>query len=209
MPRYNAYRYGYRISHSVLSLTMLIDTITAKNLELVYNTIHTHTKRNTLLGVVDYTLTPMGKRLLRTNILQPPCNANIINNRLNAIEELCKNEECIYNIQSCLKQLVDIDCVISFIAKIPNASAKNSVLAVQYSEQKINHVVHLKQTVKSIKTIAKSLPDHIKNSSSQLNQQDHPCILLYTAYNVSYFNLYYIYYINIICYRFYQMRYLV
>lgn len=169
---------------------MSIDTITAKNLELVHNTTHTHTKRNTLLGIVDYTLTPMGKRLLRTNILQPPCNINVTNDRLDAIEELCKNEECIYNIQSCLKQLVDIDCIISFIVKIPNTNAKNSVFAVRYSEQKINHVVHLKQAMKSIKAIAKSLPDYVKNPLSQLNQQDHPCTLLHTIYNVSYFKLY-------------------
>ncbi|KAG1103377.1 hypothetical protein G6F42_017230 [Rhizopus arrhizus] len=160
--------------------TMLIDTITAKNLELVHNTTHTHSKRNTLFGILDYTLTSMGKRLLRTNILQPPCSIEVINDRLDAAEELCHNEECIYNIQSSLKQLVDIDSIISFIAKIPVKNPQqNSIFAVQYSEQKINHVVHLKQVIKSIKAIAKSLPQHSVNSSRQ-----QPCELLRTIYNI-------------------------
>ncbi|GAN05554.1 mutS protein homolog 4 [Mucor ambiguus] len=160
------------------------DTITAKNLELVHNTAHTHSKRNTLLGILDYTLTPMGKRLLRTNILQPPCSLEITNDRLDTIEELCQNEECIYNIQSSLKQLVDIDSIISFIVKIPvTRSQQSSVLAVQYSEQKINHVVHLKQVIKSIKAIAQSLPEDVKNPPPRF-QQAQPCKLLYTIYNI-------------------------
>ncbi|OAC99555.1 hypothetical protein MUCCIDRAFT_42353 [Mucor lusitanicus CBS 277.49] len=141
-----------------------IDTITAKNLELVHNTAHTHSKQNTLLGILDYTLTPMGKRLLRTNILQPPCSLEITNDRLDTIEELCQNEECIYNIQSSLRQLVDIDSIISFI---------------------INHVVHLKQVIKSIKAIAQSLPEHVKNPLSRYRQVQPSCKLLHTIYNVS------------------------
>ncbi|KAL7330113.1 MutS protein msh4 [Mucor circinelloides] len=160
--------------------TMLIDTITAKNLELVHNTAHTFSKRNTLFGILDYTLTSMGKRLLRTNILQPPCSIEVTNDRLDAVEELCRNEECIYNIQSSLKQFVDIDSIISFIAKIPLKNPQqNSIFAVQYSEQKINHVVHLKQVIKSIKAITKNLPQHGVSSSRQ-----QPCKLLRTIHNI-------------------------
>ncbi|CEP19938.1 hypothetical protein [Parasitella parasitica] len=168
---------GHSFSNHTIKFTykgaegsMLIDTITAKNLELVHNTAHTNSPRSTLLGIVDNTLTPMGKRLLRTNILQPPYSVEITNDRLNAIEELCRNEECIYNIQSCLKQLVDIDCIISFLVKIPNTSTQHSVSAVHYSEQKINHVIHLKQVMKSIKAIANSLPNNIRNATLQSDQ---------------------------------------
>lgn len=175
---------GMCIAHATpkhSALKICTDTTTAKNLELVHNTAHTHSKRNTLFGILDYTLTSMGKRLLRTNILQPPCSIEVINDRLDAVEELCHNEECIYNIQSSLKQLVDIDSIISFIAKIPVKNPQqNSIFAVQYSEQKINHVVHLKQVIKSIKAIAKSLPQHSVNSSRQ-----QPCKLLRTIHNVS------------------------
>lgn len=128
----------------------------------------------------------MGKRLLRTNILQPPCSLEITNDRLDTIEELCQNEECIYNIQSSLRQLVDIDSIISFIVKIPvTHPEQNSVFAVQYSEQKINHVVHLKQVIKSIKAIAQSLPEHVKNPLSRYRQVQPSCKLLHTIYNVS------------------------
>ncbi|KAL9540649.1 hypothetical protein MBANPS3_009565 [Mucor bainieri] len=136
-------------------------------------------------GILDCTLTPMGKRLLRTNILQPPCSLDVTNERLDTIEELCQNEECIYNIQSSLKQLVDIDSIISFIVKIPvvTHAQQNSVFAVQYSEQKINHVVQLKQVIKSIKAIAQSLPEHAKNPPP-LYQETQPHKLLHTIYNI-------------------------
>ncbi|KAI7891675.1 DNA mismatch repair protein MutS, partial [Mucor mucedo] len=94
------------------------DSITAKNLELVSNTTNSRT-RNTLLGILDHTVTPMGKRLLRMNILQPPCSIDIIRDRLDAIEELSHSEESIFNIQSCLKQLTDLDHTISYLVKIP------------------------------------------------------------------------------------------
>lgn len=128
----------------------------------------------------------MGKRLLRTNILQPPFSLEITNDRLDTIEELCQNEECIYNIQSSLKQLVDIDSIVSFIVKIPvTHPQQNSIFAVHYSEQKINHVVHLKQVVKSIKAIAQSLPERVKNPLPQ-HQQAQPSKILRTIYNVSF-----------------------
>lgn len=128
----------------------------------------------------------MGKRLLRTNILQPPCSLEITNDRLDTIEELYQNEECIYNIQSSLKQLVDIDFIVSFIAKIPvTHPQQNSIFAVHYSEQKVNHVVHLKQVIKSIKAIAQSLPERVKNPPPQY-QQAQPSKLLRTIYNVSF-----------------------
>ncbi len=46
-------------------------------------------KRGTLLWVLDKTSTSMGKRLLRSWIEQPLISSELINHRLNAVEEPC------------------------------------------------------------------------------------------------------------------------
>ncbi|KAG2230711.1 hypothetical protein INT48_003718 [Thamnidium elegans] len=147
--------------------TMLIDTITANNLELVSNTTNSHTK-NTLLGILDHTLTPMGKRLLRMNILQPPCSIDIIKDRLDAVEELSNHEENIFNIQSYLKQLTDLDYIVSFLTKIPSKiKTKNSITAVQHAEMKLNQVIALKQSIKSIQSIECHLPQILNQNEDE------------------------------------------
>ena len=49
---------------------MLIDYLSVRNLELVQN-IQNPKSSQSLFGVLDHCQTPMGKRLLRANILQP------------------------------------------------------------------------------------------------------------------------------------------
>lgn len=153
----------------------LADSITARNLELVINTTNTRTE-NTLLGILDKTCTQMGKRLLRMNILQPPCCLDIIMDRLDAVDELFESEEGLFNIQSSLKSLVDLDNSIAFIVKVPKVDRKVSrkqTLAVQYSESKINQVIGLKQTIKFIQNVVSYLP-----------YKDDSCILIKTIHKV-------------------------
>ncbi|CAO3697576.1 unnamed protein product [Rhizopus microsporus] len=158
--------------------TLMIDTITSRNLELVTNIIKIN-KENTLLGILDKTITPMGKRLLRMNILQPSCCLEVITDRLDAIQELSASEECLFNIQSSLRPLSDLDYIISFIVKLPNANHKTvgrQMLAVHHSESKINQVICLKQSIKSIQNIAFQLPCH--------SNPDGICVLLTAIYKV-------------------------
>lgn len=152
--------------------------MTAKNLELVSSNSGQHCN-NTLLGVLNRTQTPMGKRLLRMNILQPPCTLDVIKDRQNAIEELCKCEETIFSIQSYLKQLIDLDQSIAYIVKIPHQSTKTTMLAVQHAESKINQVIGLKNTIKSIKALALCLPQ------PTADQKTDNFILLGTIYKVT------------------------
>lgn len=158
---------------------LYIDTITAKNLELVlsnYQTQTATTNNNTLLGILNRTHTPMGKRLLRMNILQPPCSLDIIRDRQDAVETLYQSEETLFNIQSCLKQLIDLDHTIAYLVKIPSqqTTTKTTLSAVQHAETKVNQVIGLKQAIKTIQSLALCL-----------NNDSHSSILLGTVYKVS------------------------
>ncbi len=66
---------------------MQLDFTAVRNLELC-ETMRTKSKRGSLLGVLDKTKTAMGKRLMRSYVLQPLCSISEITLRQNAVEEL-------------------------------------------------------------------------------------------------------------------------
>ena len=66
---------------------MRVDMNAVRNLELC-ETMRSKAKKGTLLWVIDKTKTPMGKRLIRSWLLQPLLSITEINLRQNAVEEL-------------------------------------------------------------------------------------------------------------------------
>lgn len=70
----------------------MIDLATIISLELIQNLQHAKSK-DCLLGVLNETSTPMGSRLLRSNILQPSTEPTKLLGRYDAVEELGTREE--------------------------------------------------------------------------------------------------------------------
>jgi DNA mismatch repair protein MSH4 len=81
--------------------TMMIDISTIKSLELLQN-IRNAKSKECLFGLLNETQTPMGSRLLRSNILQPSTKSDsILGPRYNALEELTTNEDVFFEIKKC------------------------------------------------------------------------------------------------------------
>jgi DNA mismatch repair protein MutS len=64
-----------------------LDPVTVRNLELLEPLIAGQDHRSTLFHCLDCSQTPMGKRLLRSTILRPLCEADAINARYEAVAE--------------------------------------------------------------------------------------------------------------------------
>ena len=77
---------------------MLIDLSTIASLELIQN-LHNAKSKDCLFGVLNETLTPMGSRLLRSNILQPSTDAVKLNERYEALGELTLREEMFFGLR--------------------------------------------------------------------------------------------------------------
>jgi len=90
---------------------MLIDSVTQRNLEL-----------SDLVTVIDHTITSMGGRLLRKWLLQPLCDIEKINNRLNYVDELKNLTGKRRDIRVLLKDIADIERITSRI----NAQTANA-----------------------------------------------------------------------------------
>ncbi|MDW5299878.1 MAG: DNA mismatch repair protein MutS [Sedimentibacter sp.] len=93
---------------------LYLDSSTRKNLELI-ETVRGKKGQGTLYNVLDYTMTAMGGRQLKKWIEEPLKNINLINNRLDAVEELYNNVMVSNNIKEYLKSIYDIERLISRI----------------------------------------------------------------------------------------------
>jgi DNA mismatch repair protein MutS len=93
---------------------MVVDETTLRNLELVKNLSDGSTK-NTLLSVLNKTVTPMGSRNLRAWLVSPLINRQEIKKRLDAVNYLVKNYRLREELREVLKKTYDIHRIASRI----------------------------------------------------------------------------------------------
>jgi len=94
---------------------LLVDELSCRNLELIKN-IRTGSKKGTLLGVIDRTITAMGGRLLRRWLRYPLIDREKIESRLEAVEEAKEKSLLRANIREGLRSVYDLERLGSKIA---------------------------------------------------------------------------------------------
>lgn len=91
---------------------MILDAVTRRNLELT-ETIRAGETKNSLLSVLDCTVTPMGKRLLRQWVSKPLLDIRVIKQRQDQIEYLFNNGLLRNELRTCIKNIVDIERLVN------------------------------------------------------------------------------------------------
>lgn len=111
-----------QFSFSTYSLTdfMVLDAETRRNLELT-ETLRDNRTDGSLLGVLDRTRTPMGKRMLRAWVNKPLLDLEQINARLDAVEFFFRNGVLRQNLEPMLADLHDIERIV---LRLNNGSAR-------------------------------------------------------------------------------------
>ncbi len=89
-----------------------LDRFSIRNLELVGSA---NENAITLVDVLDHTCSPMGARLLRRWIVMPLKELKPIQDRLNVVQHLIDHEELRDDLQSCIRQIGDLERLISKI----------------------------------------------------------------------------------------------
>lgn len=93
--------HSLRVRYQPSNDTMMIDISALQCLEIIRNT-HSEKSKDSLFGLLNHTVTPMGNRMLRTNLIQPPTLYDaFIAPRYAALEELTINEEVFSEIRKC------------------------------------------------------------------------------------------------------------
>ncbi len=121
---------------------MFLDAATQRNLEVTHN-LKDGSNEDTLLWVIDETLTPMGGRFLRASILKPLINIHEIKKRQDAVAYLIEDYELLEELRTSLRRIQDIERLSS---KVNSRSANaRDLIAIK------NSVVYLPKIRKSLR----------------------------------------------------------
>ncbi|GGD13139.1 DNA mismatch repair protein MutS [Flavobacterium orientale] len=131
-----------------------MDRFTIRNLELYHST---NQNAVTLLDVIDKTLSPMGGRLLKRWLALPLKDAGKIRSRHEVVSFLKENQEVLQKIQYQIKQISDLERLISKVA-----TGKISPREVIYLCQSLDAILPIKTLAlessnESLKAIGDSL----------------------------------------------------
>jgi DNA mismatch repair protein MutS len=95
--------------------SMILDDVTLRNLEILRN-IRDRSKRGTLLEFLSETKTPMGSRTLARWIQMPLRSQDLIERRLDAVEELCSDSILLGTLAEEMKGVFDLERLIGRIS---------------------------------------------------------------------------------------------
>ncbi len=104
---------------------LLVDDSSCRNLEIEKN-IHSGTRRGTLIGMIDHTLTAMGARLLKSWLRYPLIKVEDIQARHDAVAETKDNIQARRRIRELLKSVHDIERVSAKIV-MGHANARDMI----------------------------------------------------------------------------------
>lgn len=119
---------------------MLIDAATRRNLELTEN-MQTKSVRGSLLGVLDETVTAMGARKLKHWLEAPLLDKNLIQARLDAVEELVENALLRESLRKAIKGIYDLERLVGRVA-YGSANARD-LLALKQSIGRLPQIAAL------------------------------------------------------------------
>lgn len=147
-----------------------MDRFTIRNLELYHSY---NPNAVTLLDVIDRTLSPMGGRLLKRWLALPLKDTNKIKGRHDVVSYLKSNQEVLQNIQYQVKQISDLERLISKIA-----AGKVSPREIVYLKESLDAIIPIKTLAlqspqEAVKVIGDSLHscdllrEKIKNTLNQ------------------------------------------
>jgi DNA mismatch repair protein MutS len=150
-----------------------MDRFTIRNLELYHSY---NPNAVTLLDVIDKTLSPMGGRLLKRWLALPLKDSNKIRSRHQVVSYLKENQNVLKNIQKQIKQISDLERLISKIA-----AGKVSPREVVYLKESLDAIIPIKTLAlespqEAVKVIGDSLHscDLLREKIKTVLNQDAP-----------------------------------
>ncbi|XP_075977921.1 mutS protein homolog 4-like [Anticarsia gemmatalis] len=145
-------RESLKIEYHSSENTMIIDIGTATQLELVAPLVPSAGPTCCLLGVLGPTYTVGGIRALRAAILQPSCNKEFIESRLDAVQDLIENDTgLMVALQDVIKKLSDIDKILLLCMESANQNMD------KVGEAQLNQTLLLKVTMDMVPKLVEAL----------------------------------------------------
>ncbi len=147
-----------RLATYTLSDFMVLDAATRRNLELT-ETIRTGATEGSLLSVLDHTVTPMGKRMIRQWVSKPLLDIAAIQRRQDRIAELLEDGILRSELRSALRPLVDLERLTNRVVS-GHATPRD--------------LVSLRSTLRLLPRIHQLIPSNLRHLSALLENL-HEC----------------------------------
>ena len=133
-----------------------MDRFTIRNLELYHSY---NPNAVTLIDVIDKTLSPMGARLLKRWLALPLKDIHKIRNRHEVVSYFKENKDILKNIQNQIKQISDLERLISKLA-----TGKISPREIIYLKSSLDAIIPIKKlTLESNQDAVKIIGDSLHN----------------------------------------------
>lgn len=177
-----------KVSLQVHENILLLDYDTVQTLELIENSKTGRQCSGSLFACVNKTKTAMGSRLMRSSLLQPLKNPEIIDARLDAVDSIIASSDLYFGLQQALESFPDLERLSS------NLLVK-SALELQFSSigpinpTTIMLLLHLKTALIKVGQIVRLLEEYcgesallidilaaLKVSASQCPTEDDPAL---------------------------------
>lgn len=134
-----------------------LDRFTIRNLELISSP---HDNATTLIQIIDRTKTPMGGRMMKRWMVLPLKDLKPIQDRLDAVESFYNNEDISFKLGERLKQINDLERLISKVA-VGKVNPKE--------------VVQLKRTLLQMDPIKELISSETSDVLKLIADQINPC----------------------------------
>ncbi|RDW77040.1 DNA mismatch repair protein Msh4 [Coleophoma cylindrospora] len=156
--------HSLRIQYQPSEGSMMIDLSTIQSLELIQN-LQDAKSRQCLFGLMNHTLTPMGARLLRSTILQPSTQVNVLNKRFDAVEELTQKDTMFLSSRQAIQPFRDIEKLLTKLIIIPQKPN------MAHAEQSINNILLLKGFAAQVPRVNEALQGARSDLLSEIRDQ--------------------------------------
>jgi DNA mismatch repair protein MutS len=137
---------------------LILDSTSFRNLEILTN-LRTGTSKGSLFQAVDFTITPMGKRLLRRWLTYPLVEKAQIERRLDGVDEFAQNLISRTEVRKVLKGFGDL-------ARLNSKISLNIALPT--------HLLALKETLEQIPLLQKELESLTSDIARSIYRDLHP-----------------------------------
>ncbi|KAL0231621.1 hypothetical protein GEMRC1_011025 [Eukaryota sp. GEM-RC1] len=129
---------------------LLIDPSTSDALEVFRSS--TPVSSVSLFSTLNHTQTPMGQRLLKMSLAQPPSDLATIESRVEAVEHLVSNEDAFFALKTVLQGFPDLEFVLSQYSSCPplqqtSKTTFNIAKTVVLTKQALEHCQSVKQAL--------------------------------------------------------------
>ena len=130
-----------KINQIIDSNHVWMDQFTVANLELIYSNSK---EGKSLIDIIDNTSSPMGARMLKRWLIHPLLDLKKLNFRHSSVDEIIKNKDLLFSLQSELRSLSDLERIIA------------KVVTFKISPREL---VQLKESLTKVKSIKDLLSD--------------------------------------------------